>query len=344
MAKKLAPIFLTPPPRPSSVATSTFKTRIIKPICDPSSNYHTVTENTVKVNGKDATNWVCNSAGCEVNISSERDAELHVRSTVDTPDLTTLLSIAATKEQVQYLLKYPNWYILYGKEKKVQQMLKKLVPRLFPEIQERKVCFKPWFAFNLKTGLGGCMPCHAFLNRKATQSKSTRSQMSELKTEFGKLRTVSKHERYRGTDNATHALAFRKFFPEDSSEEKVEKADAEVPKKALRSTTIPEHVIFKRLRNLFEQILLFCTGFVSIVFAAKSLRMSRNHGGEYPDMLDSETFIRNGYIKAGALVRHNLFIQIEPQDNPIQKIYTLTSLQDGHHAGSTKLMLFNESF
>ena len=89
---------------------------------------------------------------------------------------------------------------------------------------------------------------------------------------------------------------------------------------------------------------MFCTGFVSIIFAAKSLGMNRNHGGEYPDLLDSETFIRNGYIKAGALVRHSLFIQIEPRSNPIQKIYTLTSLQDGHHAGSTKLMLFNDSF
>ena len=97
MAKKLAPLFLTPPPRPASIA-SHVKVLIIKPICNPSSNYHTVTENSVNVNGKNVTNWVCDSTECEVNISSERDAELHVRSTVDTPDLITLLSIAATKE------------------------------------------------------------------------------------------------------------------------------------------------------------------------------------------------------------------------------------------------------
>ena len=68
MAKKLAPMFLTPPPRPSSVETSTGKTRTIKQICTPSSNYHTVTENTVNVNGKGATNWECNSAECVVYI------------------------------------------------------------------------------------------------------------------------------------------------------------------------------------------------------------------------------------------------------------------------------------
>ena len=187
MEKKLAPIFLTPPPRPVSSVSSKVKSRIIKPNCNPSSNYHTVTENTVNVNGKDATNWVCNSTGCEVSISSEKDAELHVQSTVDTPHLATLLSIVDTKEQVQYLLRYPNRYILYGKEKKVQQMLKKLVPHLYPGIQERKVCFKPWFAFNLKTGLGGCMPYNAFLNGKATQSKGRRSQVSEVKSEFAKF-------------------------------------------------------------------------------------------------------------------------------------------------------------
>ena len=167
--------------------------------------------------------------------------------------------------------------------------------------------------------------------------------MSELKTQFAKLRTVSKHERYRRVENATHALACRKYFQEDNYKNVDKKAGS--PKvEHKRTTTITEHIIFKRLRNLFEQILLFCTGFVSIVFAAKCLQMYRNHGADYPNLLDGETFIRGGYIKAGALVRHNLFIQIEPEGNPTQKIYTLSLLQDGHHAGSTKLMLFNVSF
>ena len=39
--------------------------------------------------------------------------------------------------------------------------------------------------------------------------------MSELKTKFAKLRTVSKHERYRGVENATHALACRRYFKEE---------------------------------------------------------------------------------------------------------------------------------
>ena len=74
-------------------------------------------------------------------MTSSKDAEIHVQNTVDTPDLQTLLATKNVKEQVNYLLKYPNWYILYGKEKKTQLMLKKLVPRLFPRDSRKESLF-----------------------------------------------------------------------------------------------------------------------------------------------------------------------------------------------------------
>ena len=117
--------------------------RIIKPDCDQMSNYHTVTENTVEVQGKDAIIWICNIAGCEVKLDSVEDAERHVRSTVDTPDIDTLLSMTNVKDQEEYVLNFRNWYIMYGKEKKIRKMLKKLAPRLFPAMQDRQVCFVP---------------------------------------------------------------------------------------------------------------------------------------------------------------------------------------------------------
>ena len=64
-----------------------------------------------------------------MKITSIQDAEMHAQSRIDTPDLQTLLSTTNVKEQVYYLLKYPNWYILYGNERKTQLMMKKLVTR-----------------------------------------------------------------------------------------------------------------------------------------------------------------------------------------------------------------------
>lgn len=273
-------------------------------------------------------------------------------STVDIPDIKLLLSMTEITEQERYVLKYPKWYIVYGKDKKVQRMLRRLTPRLFPAMQEKQVCFVPYFAFNLKTGLGGCMPCHEFLKSKVKKrTRSTASRMSDLQTSFAGLRTLAKHLRNRGCENATHTIAVKTFFME---EEKRDDADADIAngieqkqiskKMNNMKETIPGHIIARRLRNLFEKILLFCTSYVSVSFAAENLRMSRKHGGEYPELLSGESTIRAGYIKAGALVRHNLFIQIEPDADPIQRIYALTSLQDGHHAGSTKVMLYNDSF
>ena len=63
-------------------------------------------------------------------------------------------------------------------------------------------------------------------------------------------------ERYRGVENATHALAYRKYFQEDNYKN-IDKKVGSPKVEHKRTTTIPEHVIFRRLRNLFEQILLF---------------------------------------------------------------------------------------
>ena len=84
--------------------------------------------------------WVCNQAGCAVKLNSTREAENHVASTVDTPDLNKLLEFEKITEQEEYVLKYMNWYIVYGKNKRVQRMLKRLVPRLFPSVKEKQVC------------------------------------------------------------------------------------------------------------------------------------------------------------------------------------------------------------
>ena len=92
-------------------------TRLIKPDRSRSrnANYHTVTEYTVSVQGNDAMSWVCNQAGCAVKLNSTREAEDHVASTVDTPDLNKLLEFEKITDQEEYVLKYMNWYIVYGK-------------------------------------------------------------------------------------------------------------------------------------------------------------------------------------------------------------------------------------
>jgi len=111
--------------------------RLIKPdrSIPRNANYHTVTEYTVSVQGKDAMSWVCNQAGCAVKMNSTHEAEDHVASTVDTPDINKLLVFEKIAEQEEYVLKYMNWYIVYGKDKRVQRILKRLVPRLFPSMK-----------------------------------------------------------------------------------------------------------------------------------------------------------------------------------------------------------------
>ena len=107
------------------------RSRLIKPDCDSSANYHTVSESTVMVQGKQATTWVCNSPDCKVEIDSVGLAEQHVASTVDTPDINMLLSMTDITEQERYVLKYANWYIVYGKDRKVQRMLRRPRPVFF---------------------------------------------------------------------------------------------------------------------------------------------------------------------------------------------------------------------
>ena len=65
-------------------------------------------------------------------------------------------------------------------------------------------------------------------------------------------------------------------------------------------------LVMQKLRNLMEFIMVMCTGFVSVVLGAKQIRMAQKHGAQFPDMLDSETFIHGTYIKAAALTRHQL--------------------------------------
>ena len=72
MSQSIADIF-----RKASKAAKVpqLKSHLIEPNCDSSANYHTVTESTVVVQGKDATNWVCNGPGCEVQIDSLEKAK-----------------------------------------------------------------------------------------------------------------------------------------------------------------------------------------------------------------------------------------------------------------------------
>ena len=53
----------------------------------------------MQIQGQDATNWVCNSAGCNVQLNSVDDAERHVASSIDTPDIETLLKMQTVQDQ-----------------------------------------------------------------------------------------------------------------------------------------------------------------------------------------------------------------------------------------------------
>ena len=82
-------------PKPKTKTQS----RLIKSDWSPYANYQTVNEYTVCVasvqgqRGKDAMSWVCNNPGCEVKLNSASEAEDHVASTVDMPDINKLLSM-----------------------------------------------------------------------------------------------------------------------------------------------------------------------------------------------------------------------------------------------------------
>ena len=257
---------------------------------------------------------------------------MHIQESVVEPSLEQLTSLDF-KDAEKYVLSFPGWYIVYGHDRKLRRLIRRLLPRMFSGLALRKVFYKPYMAFNLTTGYAGCIACYRYFSedvrntfpgKETDVKKSTKYRMRRLAVKLSLISSLKKHEFHRnGFPNVGHNQTLAQYFPKSDAAGKSERGECKESVNSLkkqRELNINESIEFLKLQNLMSFILLLCTGFVIVHLGCQQIRMARQHGAKYPEKLDSPGFVRGVYAKASALVRHTLFNSINPPNEQARKI------------------------
>ena len=168
---------------------------------------------------------------------------------------------------------------------------------------------------NLTSGLSRCICYCKFRaeddkDSRTAAVKLTAGNLRKLAFRQGKIKSLTKHIKPNKKINIVYKKAVAHYF--QIQNDMVENEKTEVKKQS--QSSMESCNIMLKLRNMIKFILVMYTGFVSVVLGAQQIRMVKKHGAEFPEKLDSETFVHGTYIKAAALVRHQLYPCIEPQN------------------------------